>query len=125
VIAAAGGPSANISLFALPCVDQSRAFAKVADRCHNATVSRINWSCDDEVVLSIGGSDLVVCQWRHGRKPRKPDGNATTESVDNIVFEGRVAAATRIQTTYRQYVVKRELRALDDRRAFLMASLQH
>jgi WD40 repeat protein len=124
VVAAAGGASGGISLFALPCVDKGGAIAKVSDCCHSDRVSHISWSYDDEVVLSIGGSDLAVCQWRHGRKPRKPDGNATTESTDNIVFESRVDAAKRIQSTYRQHVVKRELAALEDRRAFLIASLQ-
>ena len=99
VVAAAGGASGGISLFALPCVDKGGAIAKVSDRCHSDRVSHISWSYDDEVVLSIGGSDLAVCQWRHGRKPRKPDGNATTESTDNIVFESRVDAAKRIQST--------------------------
>ena len=83
----------------------------------------MRWSCSDDVLLSVGGADLSICQWRHGKKPRKPDGNTTTESTDQIEFEGRVDAAKRIQRAFRQRKVRQELRELEDRRQFLMASL--
>jgi microtubule-associated protein-like 6 len=121
-VIAVGGASASVSLFAFPCVDKL-CEARVSARAHGESVANMRWSCSDDVLLSVGGADLSICQWRHGKKPRKPDGNTTTESTDQIEFEGRVDAAKRIQRAFRQRKVRQELRELEDRRQFLMASL--
>jgi microtubule-associated protein-like 6 len=120
----AAGVFTDVRLFHYPCVYET--FETSRHRAHGKNAINIRWSCDDEYVVSTGGADLTICQWRHVETPKHAetlDGNTNTVSAEHIAFEGRVEAAIYIQRSYRRHKVHKELAELADRRAWLLRTL--
>ena len=116
----AAGSFGKLKLFRYPCVDHHSS--SWSQRAHGESVVSIRWSCNDEYVVSVGGSDLAICQWRHiqaSAQAKELDGNAVSASSDRIIFVHRVVAATTIQRSWRFHKVRVEIAARNNRLIFL------
>jgi len=121
----AAGVTSQVRLFNYPCAQKERGHN--AQQGHISGAARIQWSHDDAHLVTVGSSDLSVFQWKLVPKdcqPQNLEGNLTTVSSEHIAFASRVDAATHIQRQFRHHLVHKEIAALDNRRKWLLASLQ-
>ena len=112
----------TIKLYRYPCLDESSR-AKSSSHVHGEDATNLQWTCDDEHLISVGGSDLTVCQWRHVESSHAISINPRTESTDQIRFDDRVTACVTIQRRYRLHRVCLELSLLVNRKRSLYATL--
>jgi WD40 repeat protein len=59
---ATGNDLGKVNIFNYPCLDKGAL--SIECRGHSSHVTNVRWSADDEYIISTGGEDQCVMQWR-------------------------------------------------------------
>jgi len=65
---ATGDDLGKVSIFHYPCLEKGAA--KLECRGHSSQVTNVRWSADDCYIISTGGEDQCVMQWRVNKAVR-------------------------------------------------------
>jgi microtubule-associated protein-like 6 len=88
-LVAVGDSFGRLRLYHYPLVDE--AASSRTSRAHGPEIRRVLWAKEDKALLTVGGRDLCVMQWRVGvdRAVESGDeGGADEEDVETIAVDG-------------------------------------
>ena len=71
--------SGKLKMFRYPCIEKGAPFS--VESGHSSHVTNVRWSCDNNWVVSTGGNDRCVFQWKKVRE-EEPEGGAKHSDAD-------------------------------------------
>jgi len=79
----------KVKLFRYPCADKTADFQEYSG--HSSHVTNVRWTASDECLISTGGNDKCVFQWRHNPFVRETAashvGKETYDQIDDELKE--------------------------------------
>jgi echinoderm microtubule-associated protein-like 6 len=81
----------QVNLFRYPCVD--KASKSVSFKGHSSHVMCVRWTCGDEYLLSTGGNDKCIFEWKHRLEDTSSFASPTLANTANLKKKVKIAGS--------------------------------